>query len=146
MGALVSTIDNGHYVGLAMPKKQRLRRLWEDEEKIGIVVQTRVPGVSVSKLARRYDVNATLIFKWLRDPHFNTLPVEDPTISFLPVEVVAEPPVLGPPVIDASVADTPVIEVGASESQIEIVTPTGHRISVSGACMALKPCAVSCGV
>ena len=46
------------------------------------------------------------------------------------VEVVAEPPVLGPTVIDASVVDTPVIEVGVPESQIEIVTPTGHRISV----------------
>ena len=68
-----------------MPKKRRLRRLLEDEEKIGIVLQTRVPGVSVSQVARRYDVNATLIFKWLRDPHFNTLPVEEPTTSFLSV-------------------------------------------------------------
>lgn len=47
--------------------------------------------------------------------------------------MVAELPVPGPPVIEASVVDTPVIEVGASEFQIEIVTPTGHRISVSGA-------------
>lgn len=129
----MSSIDSGHYVGLTMPKKRRLRRLWEDEETIGIVAQTRVPGVSVSQVVRRYDVNANLIFKWLWDPRFNTLPVEDPTTSFLSVEVVAEPPVLGPPVIDASVVDMSVIEVGVSESQIEIVTPTGHRISVSGA-------------
>ena len=116
-----------------MSKKRRLRRLWEDEEKIGIVAQTRVAGVSVSQIARRYDVNANLIFKWLRDPRFNRL-VEDRTaVSFLPVEVVAEPPVLGPPVIDAPVVDTPVIEAGATGSQIEIMTPTGHRISISGA-------------
>jgi transposase-like protein len=46
-----------------MSKQRRVRRLWEDEEKIRIVAQTRVPGVSVSQVARRYDVNANLIFK-----------------------------------------------------------------------------------
>jgi transposase len=116
-----------------MSKKRRVRRLWEDDEKIRIVAQTQVPGVSVSQVARRYDVNANLIFKWLRDPRFNPLAVEDPTPSFLPVEVVAERLILHPPVNDTSVVDTPVIEVGASESKIEIVSPTGHRISVSGA-------------
>jgi len=116
-----------------MSKKRRLRRLWEDEEKIGIVAQTRVAGVSVSQIARRYDVNANLIFKWLRDPRFNRLVEDHTAVSFLPVEVVAEPPVLGPPVIDAPVVDTPVIEAGATGSQIEIMTPTGHRISISGA-------------
>ncbi|MDZ4065815.1 MAG: hypothetical protein U1E06_03010 [Tabrizicola sp.] len=30
--------------------------------------QTRVHGVSVSQVARRYDVNANLGFAWLRDP------------------------------------------------------------------------------
>ncbi len=30
-----------------------------------IVAQTRVPGVSVSQVARRYDVNANMVFKWL---------------------------------------------------------------------------------
>jgi len=116
-----------------MSKKRRLRRLWEDDEKIRIVAQTRVPGISVSQVARRYDVNANLIFKWLRDPRFNPPPVEDPTASFLPVEVVAEPPVLVPPVIDAPVVDTPVIEAGTTGSKVEIVLPTGHRISIGGA-------------
>ena len=116
-----------------MSNKRRLRRLWEDEEKIRIVAQTRVPGVSVSQVARRYDVNANLIFKWLRDPRFNPAPEAEPVPSFLPIEVVAEPPVLGPPVIDAAVVDAPVHEAGVSGSRIEIVSPSGHRISVSGA-------------
>ena len=120
-------------MGLRMPKNRRVRRLWEDDEKIQIVAQTRVPGVSVSQVARRYDVNANLVFRWLRDPRFNRLVEEDTAVSFLPVEVVAEPPTLDSPVINAPVVDTPVIEVGASESQIEIVSPSGHRISVSGA-------------
>jgi transposase len=116
-----------------MSKKRRLRRLWEDEEKIGIVAQTRVAGVSVSQVARRYDVNANLIFKWLRDPRFNRLVEDHTAVSFLPVEVVAEPPILGPSVIDTPVVDAPVLEAGATGFQIEIMTPTGHRISVSGA-------------
>ena len=130
---MVSTIVSGHQVGLTMSKKRRLRRLWEDEEKIGIVAQTRVPGVSVLQVARRYDVNANLIFKWLRDPRFNGQVEEQAAVSFLPVEVVAEPPALDPPVIDAPVINPPVLEAGASEPQIEIVLPSGHRISVSGA-------------
>ncbi len=64
---MVSTIDGGHYRGSSMARKRR-RRIWEDEEKRRIVAQTRVPGVSVSQVARRYDVNANMVFKWLRDP------------------------------------------------------------------------------
>ena len=62
----MSTIVGGHQVDLWMLKKRRIRRRWEDGEKIGIVAQTRVPGVSVSQVARRYDVKANLVFKWLK--------------------------------------------------------------------------------
>ena len=57
---MVPTIDGGHYRGLSMTKKRR-RRIWEDDEKRRIVAQTRVPGVSVSQVARRYDVNANKV-------------------------------------------------------------------------------------
>ena len=120
-------------MGLRMPKKRRVRRLWEDDEKIRIVAQTKVPGVSVSQVARRYDVNANLVFRWLRDPRFNPPSGDEPGAMFLPVEVVAEPPVFDPAVIDAPVVDTPVIETETTGSQIEIVLPTGYRISVNGA-------------
>ena len=106
-----------------MLKKRRIRRRWEDGEKIRIVAQTRVPGVSVSQVARRYDVNANLVFKWLRDPRFNPPPVEDPAALFLPVEVVVAPAII----------DQPIPEPEVSKAKIEIVLPTGHRISVSGA-------------
>ncbi len=55
-------------MGLWMTKKRRKRRNWDDEEKREIVAQTRLPGVSVSRVARRYDANANLVFKWRRDP------------------------------------------------------------------------------
>jgi transposase len=106
-----------------MSMKRRKRRLWDDDEKRRIVAQTRVAGVSVSQVARRYDVNANLVFKWLRDPRFKAAEVEDTAASFLPVEVVAAPPVIGPPVI----------EPNAPEAKIEILLPNGHRVSVSGA-------------
>ena len=35
-----------------------------------ICVQARLPGVSVSQVARRYDVNANLVFSWLKDARF----------------------------------------------------------------------------
>lgn len=121
-----------------MLKKRRLRRRWEDGEKIRIVAQTRVPGVSVSQVARRYDVNANLVFKWLRDPRFNRPAEDGPAGPFLPVEVIGSQavinsPVIGAPVIDTPVIETPVIGSGASGSKVEIVLPTGHRINVSGA-------------
>lgn len=114
---MVSTIVSGHYPGLSMARKRRKRRHWSDDEKREIVAQTRVPGVSVSRVARRYDVNANLVFKWIRDPRFR--PLEDDKSLFLPVEVVAEPaaPVAGPPV---------------AGGRIEIVLSNGHRLNIIG--------------
>ncbi len=106
-----------------MSMKRRKRRFWDDDEKRRIVAQTRVPGVSVSRVARRYDVNANLVFKWLRDPRFKAAEVEDAATSFLPVEVIAAPPVIEPPTVEPK----------TSESRIEILLPDGHRVSVSGA-------------
>ena len=100
-----------------MGQKRRSRRFWDDDEKRRIVAQTRVPGVSVSQVARRYDVNANMVFKWLRDPRFNAL--EGAAASFLPVEVISGPV---PPVMD-------VAEPGGS---IEITLAGGHRLNVSG--------------
>ncbi len=100
-----------------MSMERRKRRLWDDDEKCRIVAQTRVPGVSVSQVARRYDVNANLVFKWLRDPRFKATSVDDPAASYFPVEVVAAPPIIDPPVIEPMV----------SEAKIEILLSNGHR-------------------
>lgn len=45
---------------------RRSRRLWSDEEKRSICFQTAAPGVSVAQVARRYAMNANMVFKWLR--------------------------------------------------------------------------------
>ena len=115
---MVSTIAGGHYRGLSMAQRRRKRRLWDDDEKRRIVGQTRVSGVSVSQVARRYDVNANLVFKWLRDARFK--PPEEEACAFFPVEVKVDP---APPIIDVAPSDT----------KIEITLANGHRVSISGA-------------
>lgn len=84
---MVSTIDGRHHRDFLMARRRQCR-YWDDKEKRRIVARTRVPGVSVSQAARRYGVNANMVFKWLRDPRFKTAGNELP--SFLPVEVLPE--------------------------------------------------------
>lgn len=76
---------------------RRTGRLWTDEEKRSICLQTAAPGVSVAQVALRYAVNANAIFKWLRD--LKNRPgtgFEQPSLRFLPVDVVKEAPVTRP--------------------------------------------------
>ena len=101
---------------------RRTKRLWTDEEKRSICFQTAAPVVSVAQVARRYAVNANLIFKWLRDPRY----APDPTsvappaeeARFLPVEIVAE------------TRSTPAAP--AAENHIELELAGGHRMRISG--------------
>ncbi len=109
--------------------RKRRRRIWEDDEKRRIVAQTRVPGVSVSQVARRYDVNANMVFKWLRDPRF--MPPEDDLPPFLPVEILPD----ASPV--AAMAQSDAV---ASDSRVEITLSNGLSLCVSG---AFDPDAVS---
>ena len=129
----MSTIAGGHQVDLWMLKKRRIRRRWEDGEKIRIVAQKRVPGISVSQVTRRYDVNANLVFKWLRDPRFNPPAEDGSTGPFLPVEVIVSQAVIKSPVLDVPVVEVPIIGSEAPGLKVEIVLPTGHRINVNGA-------------
>ena len=124
---MVSTIGKWTLSGFRMTKRRR--RSWSDDEKRRIVAQTLVPGISVSQVARRYDVNANLVFKWLRDERFKPRADADEEVSasFLPVEVVAEPA-------------GPVVEPAARNAEIEIVLSNGHRLCVRG---AFDPDAVS---
>lgn len=95
----------------------RRRRFWAIEEKRRIVAQARVPGVSVSQVARRYDVNANLVFKWLRDARFKQEDEDD--VEFLPVEVVTG-------------SASTYLEQSCSAGRIEIALASGHRLTASG--------------
>ena len=119
----MSTLDGGHY-GACVAR--RTKRLWTDEEKRTICFQTTAPGVSVAQVARRYAVNANLIFKWLRDARFAPEPLAGGCSpergQFLPVEIVQD--VRAAP----AVPDAPVAEV----SRIEIELAGGHRMRITG--------------
>ena len=99
---------------------RRTKRLWTDEEKRSICFQTTAPGVSVAHVARRYAVNANLIFKWLRDARYAPDLATAPTAEarFLPVEIIAE---------TKAPIGTPVVE-----NHIEIELAGGHRVRISG--------------
>jgi len=98
--------------------KRRKRRVWTDDEKRMVCEQTRVPGVSVSQVARRYDVNANLVFTWLRDPRFAPGESADWSARFLPVEIVED-------------HERRHRGTGA-ESRIEIDLAGGHSLRVIG--------------
>lgn len=50
--------------GLNVIDGKRSRRSWSAEEKRRIVLEAAVPGASVADIARRYGVNANLVFNW----------------------------------------------------------------------------------
>ena len=56
----------------------RRRRRWSEAQKRQIVAESREPGVSVSVVARRYNVNANQVFTWrrqYREPEAGPVPV-----------------------------------------------------------------------
>jgi transposase len=83
-----------------------------------ICAQARLAGVSVSQVARRYDVNANQIFNWLKDSRF-AVRKDDKAAGFPPVEIVA------------SVRDGPDVPI-AGAGKIEIALSGGHRLSIIG--------------
>jgi transposase len=104
---------------------RRTKRLWTGEEKRSICVQTTAPGVSVVQVARRYSMNANLIFTWLRDPRYAPEASAGPDAAhFLPVEIVDQP-----------MHDNSGTAAGPEPSAgtIEIDTAGGHRLRISGA-------------
>ena len=102
---------------------RRTKRLWTDEEKRSICFQTAAPGVSVAQVARRYAVNANMVFKWLRDPRYSpeVSPADAPT--FLPVEIVDQ---------HRNTIMSPVPGSAPSAGNIEIELVGGHRMRISG--------------
>ena len=105
---------------------RRTKRLWTDEEKRSICFQTTAPGVSVAQVARRYAVNANLIFTWLRDPRYAPVP-DDSTPQeafFLPVEIVDGDNDDG----NERAGD----RAEASAGHLEINLVGGHRLRVIG--------------
>jgi transposase len=109
----------------------RKKRHWSDEEKREICQQTAVPGVSVAQVARRYAVNANLIFKWLKDPRFSP-PFEGGGTQaggFLPVEIDGSAAV-----VNDTDAPLPTGLSGAPlcANRVDITLTDGRRVLIEG--------------
>ena len=92
------------------------RRSWTGDEKRRIVEESLEPGVSIAKVARRYNLNANQLCTWRRQQGVSTTTLHN-SGSILPVT-------LNPETL-ASIKDSP----GAS-GQMEIVLAEGDRIIV----------------
>jgi len=98
--------------------KRRRHRAWPESLKREIVAATLLPGSSVSRVARRYDVNANQVFAWRRRYRDGAAEPAEPRL--LPVTVTPDQPV-GP--TDAS-------------RPIEIALAGGYRVRVSAGVQA----------
>ena len=106
---------------------RRTKRLWTDEEKRSICLQTTAPDVSVAQVARRYALNANMIFKWLRDTRY--APGSQSVVSdapvFLPIEIVSP--------ARSEVARSILPDSALPNCLLEVEIAGGHRLRVSGA-------------
>ncbi len=108
---------------------RRTKRLWTNEEKRSICLQTTAQGVSVAQVARRYALNANVVFKWLRDPRYSpeVASALDGSAAgdtfFLPIEIV-----------DRTHDDNAALAIDPAPavSIIEIDIAGGHHLRISG--------------
>lgn len=111
--------------------KRRMRTL---EEKLAIVKEASRPGASVALIARKYDVNANLVFSWLRLHRRGLLESQrhGKAPPLLPVKLTT--PTLTP--TDPSGAQTmkrrSTLKVALAETGLEIVLPDGTRLCLRG--------------
>jgi|SRR5689334_13686737 transposase len=97
-------------------RRRRRYHSWPEALKREIVAAATAPGASVSAVARRYDVNANLVFTWRRRFAAAAAPATAPQL----VPVVVRP-------------EQPNAAVRASDGHtIEIELPNGYRVRVGG--------------
>lgn len=106
------------------------RRRWRYEDKVRIVEESFAAGVTVTDVARRNGVAASLVFTWRRQAKLGQLSGGHPAPLLLPVE-------LAPAVTDLTPA--PASEIAGAESArrsrrssgiIEIALGSGRRLRV----------------
>jgi transposase len=112
----------------------RRRRHWSEAEKRRIVAESYEPGESVSRVARRHDVNANQLFTWRRQLGQQALGA--PASGFVPM-VLAEDPACGSTVMgekpSASAAEDAKAGLPPPTGRIEILLDGGRRMIVDRA-------------
>ena len=95
---------------------ERRRRTWSADQKQRIIAESFAPGASVAEVARRYGLNANMLFTWRRRERADVNDVGK-TLSIVPVRVVEATP--------TATATAP-----ASMGRMEIVLVGGEQILV----------------
>ena len=95
------------------------RRRWSEEERRRIVGESFEPGMSVSVVARRHDLNANLLFTWRRRYRGEQRKAGE-VVGFVPAVVAREE--VSPP------SSPPSCEALAGRMEIEL--PSGCRLVV----------------
>jgi transposase len=95
------------------------RKSYTLDEKRRMVSESYAPGASVSRVARRHEINANLLFTWRRQMRAATTPT--PSIELIPVDIIAAKPAapLAPPEPDR-------------RGTIEITLVSGVRVRLDG--------------
>ena len=93
----------------------RRRRTWSADQKQRIIAESLEPGASVAEVARRYGLNANMLFTWRRRERRPAGGGEP--VNIVPVRVVEATP--------TAIATAP-----GSMGRIEIVLVGGERIIV----------------
>jgi transposase-like protein len=105
------------------------RRRWSAGEKLRMVNELSRPGATVSLVARRNDINSSLLFKWrklAREGAFGALP--DGDAGFVPVRLAPASATLVAPVAADEAAAAPA--AGETSPVVEIALPNGCRLRV----------------
>ena len=105
------------------------RRRWSAEEKLRMVNELSRPGATVSLVARRHDINSSLLFKWrklAREGAFGASPNGD--AGFVPVRLASASAAWVAPVAADEAAPAPA--AGETSPVVEIVLPNGCRLRV----------------
>ena len=97
---------------------ERRRRRWSADQKQRIIAESFAPGASVAEVARRYGLNANMLFTWRRRERAAVNGVGK-TVNIVPVRVV-----------EATPTATATATAPASMGRMEIVLVGGERILV----------------
>ena len=104
--------------GPALPVARRRR--WSEADRLRIVAESYQPGVSVSVVARRNDVNANLLFTWRRRDGERAVTAGSGGL----VPVVVEPGGVPPRAMDSVAGAAP------AAGRMEIALADGSRVIV----------------
>ena len=104
------------------------RRRFSDADKLRLVAEAFRPGAVVVEVARRHQVDESLLYRWRRLAAQGLLMAEPS--AFVPVQIAPEVP---SPAASPTEPPTPMPEAPVEPGRIEIELPRGGRVRITGA-------------